>query len=106
MERDEIFDSLYPQGKERWMKVLINDRDKAMKALRWTNGKEEDNQGYTLTAIAIRDEYIPQISAIQDLEDSLNSFLIRLLPEYEMGIVHSIFKKQKEDLKSKVIFEG
>lgn len=106
MEKDDIFDTLYPIGKERWIKVLIHDRDKAMKDLRWTSGKEVDNRGYTLTAIATRDEYIPQISAIQDLEDTLNSFLIHLLPEYEMNTVHSIFKQKKEELKSKVIFQG
>ena len=102
-EIEDMKNSLFPIGKERWIKVLFKDRDKCMKAFRWnTNGFEHD--GYEVTSIGLRDEYVPQVSAISDIQDEVMGILFGSnIESYQLKRIEDIFKMKKEELKNRVI---
>ena len=72
-EKQGIFDSLYPVGKERWFKVKILDQEKSMKNLPWVSDMER--LGFEVTSITCRDEFQPQVTALMDLKDEILSHL-------------------------------
>lgn len=98
-EAEDFKNSIYPVGKERWIKVKFIDRDKSMKAFRWKNGEEHDSQGYAVTAIGLRDEYMPQISALMSLSDEVGAHLLRILDTEEVKDIITMFSNKIEELK-------
>ena len=102
-EIEDMKNSLFPVGKERWIKVLFKDRDKCMKAFKWSsNGYQHD--GYEVTAIGVRDEYVPQVQAISDLQDDLMGMLYTSnIEPYQLKQIEDLFKMRKEELKNRVI---
>ena len=116
MEENEVEDMLnmvYPVGEERWVKVKYLDRDKAMKSFRFRSNpkphKEDEENGYVVTAIGMRDEYTPQIQAILDLKGDIAMFLLHSLnpedPNREsiLDNVNSLFKEKLETIKEQTI---
>lgn len=104
-ERDEFLDSMYPVGKERWVKVKYLDRDKCMQVFRWPDDKV-DEQGYLITALGVRDEYTPQIAALVDLQADVIAYLSHVLSESELHIVNELFRQRMDEVKSHTIRTG
>jgi len=76
-ERKDLFDSLWPVGKERWFKVLIVDQEKCMKNLPWV--EDTERLGFEVKSITVRDEFQPQVSALMDVKDDVVSLLSRYI---------------------------
>lgn len=107
-ERQNIIDSLFPVGKERWIKVEIRDQEKAIKTL-WMPMDEKraqpyvDKFGFRVTALGCRDEYTPQISAIMDLKGEVVGQLYGYVPDYILENVNNLFKQKMDELKTYTI---
>lgn len=103
-ESEYLLNSLYQEGKERWIKVLIKDRALCMKAFPF--GKDNELPGYAVMAITVKDEFAPQVSAIADLEDDIFGLLITMdLDEYNFEKIRQIFKSKKAELKERLVLE-
>lgn len=72
-DTEDMLDTIFPIGEERWVKVKYLDRTKAIKTFH-PNSKEKD-RGYEIIALGVRDEHLPQLSAIVDLKDELVALL-------------------------------
>lgn len=75
-EKEDLFDSLFPVGEERWVKLKYLNRDKCVDTFRLgqhTEQSKERNEenGFEVTAIGCRDEYVPQVSALMDVRDEV-----------------------------------
>lgn len=114
-ERQNLFDSLYPVGEERWFKVLIVDQEKCMKNLPWV--EDTERLGFDVKSITIRDEFQPQVSALMDVKDDVMTLLsqqqesarwsndtnmINTL-EFLMDNVRDIFKNKMTEINSRTI---
>lgn len=104
-ESENLLNQIFPVGKERWVKVLVKDRDICLKTFRMFAQPGEENPGYTIQAIGLKDEYVPQVSAIADIEDDILPILLEHLPEHAMDAVMLIFKSKKQEIKERVILE-
>lgn len=109
-ERKGIIDSLYPVGGERWIKVKYLDQEKSMKSLSWNSSSPEPTEndrkrGFQMMAIGVKDEYIPQISALVDLKDDVIGKLSRVMELNNplLSDINYIFREKIEELKSRVI---
>lgn len=69
-ERNEFFNSLYPEGEERWLKVRYTDNEKCRKNIRFENGLD---LGFEFTAIGTVEQYIPQVSALAEIKEEIKS---------------------------------
>jgi len=85
-EAKAIIDSLYPVDQPRWFNIIITNQDKAMKNLPWL---DKDDLGFKVQAIACRDEFEPQVTALVDLKDDIISELINLRLMYQYDITGS-----------------
>jgi len=105
-ESKSLIESLYPVGKERWIKVKFRDFKKSMKAFSIRETEEEIiEKGYETRAIGVRDDYTPQISALQDIKDELVSMFLGRLYDYELTSIAEIINSKKQDLKERLIQE-
>ena len=60
--------------------------------------------GYAVHSIGLRDEYVPQVAAIADIQDDIMPILLNAgLSEYQVDQINAIFKKHKDELKERVI---
>lgn len=98
---------LYGEGKERWFKVKILDYEKALNNLKmYINGNKEaeEERGFELLSIGIKDEYVPQVSAIMDLKDEVLNYVLNLgLGDYTYQQINDIFKSKIDEVKSRTI---
>ncbi len=108
-ERQDMIDSLYPVGQERWIKIKFHDQDKAMKAFRWYGTENDQSRkfieehGYELTALSFREEYKPQMAAILDLkEEIIGSFYSTIQTEH-LERINNLFKHKLEELQRNII---
>lgn len=104
-EAEDLKNSIFPVGKERWIKFKFIDRDKCMKTFRWKNGEEYDGQGYAVTALGLRDEYTPQISAIMDLRENVCGHLLDVLNYEQVQSIHRLFNEKIKEVKERTILE-
>ena len=105
-EYKAILESLFPVGKERWIKVLYKDFDWCVKNLRITNTDKPSNiPGFEVTALGVRDEFVPQIAAMLDLKADVVEFLYDKVPEQILNHVNELFRTHMSDLKSHTITE-
>jgi len=108
-EREDIINSLFPVGKERWIKILYLDRDKCMEAFRMygndhaKNAELHKEQGYEVTALGTQDEYLPQISAILDIKEQIIGLLYGVLQDHQLTIVNNVFKSKTDELRQRTI---
>lgn len=103
-DTENLLDSIFPVGKERWIKVRIKDRDICIKTFALNFHGSDKYEGYEITSIGLRDEYIPQISAIRDIEESILPILFGCdLPDYLTKQIQEIFTQKKEELKQLTI---
>lgn len=106
-EAKEVMDGLFPVGKERWVKVKYLNQDKCKKVFRWSSeGEEFNDSGYVVTALSLRDEYQPQVSALMDLSDEVCGHLLRMLDTDEVKEVQRLFRNKIEELKQRIIIES
>lgn len=119
-DSQSILESLFPVGQERWVKVKYLDLDKAIKAFRLNNGNmakgHEEELGYEVTAIGIRDEYTPQVSALMDIKEdiigAITSLGYNLGPENQWmaerlhETINGMLKNKIEELKERTIHTG
>lgn len=73
-EVDDLFNQLYPVGEERWIKVKFLDKDKAAQWVRLNspNGNfSNEDKGIEITALGLRDDYMPQVEALVELKAEL-----------------------------------
>jgi hypothetical protein len=69
---DNLLQMIFPEGEERWIKVLYVDPKEAMKHLRLNvNGRFNNNLGFEVTALGATSEYVPQIEALAQLKNTL-----------------------------------
>lgn len=101
-DHEDLLNSIYPVGKERWIKILIKDRKICLDTFRLSQN-DDRYPGYAVQSIGIRDEYVPQIAAIADIEDEITPILLQNLPDYLADNIAAIFKKHKDALKERVI---
>lgn len=79
-DAEEMFNNMYPVGKERWIKVKYLDRDKAMENIRlssWNNEKAEE-LGFEVTAICCFDDYNSQVSAMMEVRGEMQGILYNM----------------------------
>ena len=110
-DRDDLLESLFPIGEERWVKVKYLDFEKCVKTFNvGPNEKRKkeisDKTGFECTAIGIRPEYTPQISAIMDLKEDILTRFSFILDEHQLEALNSIFKAKIEELKERTIREN
>jgi hypothetical protein len=111
MKEDNLLESLFPIGEERWVKVKYLDLEKCIRNFNIGPNEEKkkeisDDIGFECTAIGIRPEYTPQISAIMDLKDDVIQSLLHILDEYELERINRIFKDKIDELKERTIREN
>lgn len=99
-EADSLLNSIYPEGKERWMRVLIHNRNECVKIFRYGVA----NENYEITAVGVKDEHVPQVSAIADIEDDVMILLVAAdVSEGILNDIRSVFRTKKEELKGQTI---
>lgn len=109
-DAEDMFNSMYPVGKERWIKVKYLDREKAMKNISlssWNNGKEEE-LGFEVTAICTFDDYNSQVSAMVELRGELQGVLSgyahqNVSPSDMAGILDNMLINKIHQLKQNTI---
>jgi hypothetical protein len=70
----DFLDFIFPEGEERWIKVLYTDRRKAKDYIRLsTNVKFDNGLGFEVTAIGLLPEHTPQIEALVKLKATLEN---------------------------------
>ena len=109
-DKDDLLTSLFPIGEERWVKVKYLDFEKCVKIFNVgpnEKRKAERNEkyGFECTAIGIRPEYVPQVSAIMDLRDDIISSLSFILEDYQLDQLNRIFKAKIDEVKERTIRE-
>lgn len=66
---DGLLKQIFPEGKERWIKVLYTDPEKASKVVRFKTATfNTDELGFEVVSIGATDEYMPQIEALVKLK--------------------------------------
>lgn len=103
-EARELRDSIYPVGKERWIKVRILNQDKTMNSLRW-NDKNAEELGYEVTAITLLDEHIPQISALMGVKDRISGMLYGRVEQSVISAIRYDIDGAIDSLKARAIVE-
>lgn len=104
-EYNEMLDSLFPIGKERWVKVRYLNRDKALQAFRTSSdtSMHAEELGYEVTAIGIRDEHVPQISALMDARNDVLTSCAHAVSESVLNTINEIFRQHMDRLKERTI---
>ena len=108
-EIQSIMDSLYPVGKERWIKVKYLDQEKAMENIRMRSMsvndiREEDRAlGFVVTAMGIMDEYNPQVSALMDIRGELVGGLMHIMEPSQIEMIDGLFIQKIKELKDNTI---
>lgn len=87
-EAEDLMDSIFPIGEERWVKLKYFDRKKVMEKFKLSPPNKESlakfikEHGYEVTAIGMRPEYEPQ--AFQ---------LLELKKEFEYQFAHTNYNE-------------
>ena len=106
-EKQQWMDSLYPVGKERWVKLKYLDQKKAMQHIRIRQGdpvnEVEEAQGFVVTAMGFLDEFNPQVAAIMDLRGHIVGQLLGTLDQYTADQIDSIFLAKIAEIKNNTI---
>ena len=106
-ENYDYIKDIYGEGKERWFKIKILNYEKALNNLKmYINGNKEaeEERGFEILSIGIRDEYVPQVSAMMDLKDEVLNYVSNLgLGDYTYEQINGIFKSKIEEVKSRTI---
>lgn len=110
-ESNDLLNTIFPVGKERWIRVKYLDRKKCIDSFRLGHHTEESlahakEVGYEVTAIGVRDEYKPQFSAIMDLKTDVIAALSRFFrpdEDHMLDQVNEIFKNKLDELKPLLI---
>lgn len=109
-ESEAMMNSMFPVGQERWIKFRYLDRDKCIKAfLRSMSPNHEksrqlaEESGYEVTAIGVRDEYTPQISALMDIKDLLPGLENYTHIESVLDAVRYLLNEKIDELKARMI---
>lgn len=101
---EDILRQLYPIGQERWIKVKFIDYEWCVKHLHWY--KKTNELGIEVTAIGVRDEYIPQISALLDVRDEITKILYGQIENYLLDSIREKIKERCDELKKQTIRTG
>lgn len=104
-DHEDLIDSLFPIGKERWIKIKYIDQDKSKKVFAMFNATQEniEAKGYEVTAIGVKDEYEPQLSALLDVQDAVTVFLRAHVDEHALQYVRQIFRDKCDELQRRTI---
>lgn len=107
-ETEDLFDSIFPIGEERWVKLKYLDRDKCIKTFRLgqhteNSKKHAEKVGYEVTAIGIKPEYTPQVSALMDVRDTIVQQLHGVVDDYYMDSLRNIFKMKIDEITERTI---
>jgi hypothetical protein len=107
-EAEDLFDSIFPIGEERWVKLKYLDRDKCIKTFRLgqhteNSKKHAENAGYEVTAIGIKPEYTPQVSALMDVRDAVVQQLNNVVENYHVDSIRNIFKMKIDEITERTI---
>lgn len=104
-EANDILESLFPVGQERWIKVKYLDLKKCINAFHpYAKESREKDLGYETTAIGVRDDYTPQVSALMDIRDDITTLLLNNGVEgYILDSVRNILKNKIEEVKERTI---
>ncbi len=69
---DDFTKQIFPEGKERWIKFKYLDSNKVSKFIRFNSPYfSNDDKGFEVTSIGLRDEYTPQIEMLLELKKEL-----------------------------------
>ena len=102
-----LLEDLFPVGQERWIKVRYTDFDWCVKNLRLQGkDKPEDAQklGFEVMAIGVRDEFVPQVTALMDVRDEVIGALVnRGADEYMLSNVRNQFADKIEEIKERTV---
>lgn len=109
-DHDDFLESLFPIGEERWVKVKYLDFKKCVRTFNVGPNEERkkeisDETGFECTAIGIRPEYTPQVSALLDLKEDIIASLSFVLTDYQLENLNRIFKEKIEEVKQRTIRE-
>lgn len=110
-EREDLFNSLFPVGEERWIKLKYLDRDKCIAKFRVGNHTEQSvahakELGYEVIAIGVRPEYEPQVSALMDVRDKVVGMVLDMVDnsgDYRLMEIRQIFKDKIEEINERTI---
>lgn len=76
-EVDDLFNQLYTVGEERWIRVKFLDKDRAAQWVRLnshTGSFDNEDKGVEITALGVRDDYMPQVEALVELKAETESW--------------------------------
>ncbi len=110
-DHDELIDALFPIGKERWLRIEYLDKPKCLKAFFMPMNNDAakpiaQEKGYRVTAIGVRDEYVPQIGAIIDLKkNDILGLLHNNIPDHLLSAISQKFKDATDEIKRNTIKE-
>ena len=108
-EQDNLLDMVFPVGEERWIKVKYLNLEKCIKAFKLSNYTKPENDkkiGYKVTAIGIREEYIPQVAALIEIKDELLNLLNGVfedIDDYRFVAIRNLFKSKIEEISKRTI---
>lgn len=89
-ECTKLLEHLFPVGKERWIKVRYMDFRWCLEHLH-PNGLKKSDLGFVVTSVSVRDEFSPQLSALQDVKEAIIGLLYSKVPETLLETVNNIF---------------
>jgi hypothetical protein len=101
-QAQQILDSMFPVGKERWVKVKYIDQEKSMETLNLFNSTPEQDaaRGFSVQAISCLDEHEPQVAALFELKGNLMSILDGAVDEYYMNEVIAAIQYKMDEIKT------
>lgn len=109
-EAQDLFDSIFPIGEERWVKLKYLDQKKCIKTFRVGQSndksiKQSEKQGFEVTAIGIRDEFKPQVNAIMDIRDDIMPIIDSMVDydDYRIHEIKEIFKEKIKEISKRTI---
>lgn len=104
-ESTRILESLYPVGEERWIKVKYLDFEWCAQHLRCIPKKEDDEKneiGFEVTAVSVREDYTPQVEALDFVKDELFKSLEYMLDPTPEKVLE-MAKHHIEEAKARII---
>jgi hypothetical protein len=107
-EVDTMLTTLFPLGKARWIKVQYLDFEKRKKAFRiFADESYDQEMGYSIEAISVRKEHLPQVTALMDLRDEITVLFLQGggLDNAQLNIICQLFKTKINEVMSAAVRE-
>lgn len=100
---EDFTKQIFPEGKERWVKLKYLDSNKASKFIRLNSPFfNNDDKGIEVVSIGVTDEYTPQIDMLLEIEKEL-SIDYEIVASGLIPKIQSMIKDKIEKLLDEII---